>query len=252
MPQDVGALLNDALQLRRRGDVAAAQAGLSEALAAARKAGHETEALVAEAYLAILARDRHTSVSAIGRAVAHAPDSPYVEGLGMVINEQWPPPPRDCETHLCARAGRFRELCKTLPQPGESALELGAAHGLATRVLAKRCRAVHALEKSPSMAETARSAAADLPNVNVLTLSADAPGVVLAHVPRADLVFLDVGGSTPFVKTMHLARLYRELYQPRCLVLRCVYINNFVAGLASYEPTYGPSIWAPPGSDEPA
>jgi precorrin-6B methylase 2 len=113
-------------------------------------------------------------------------------------------------------------------------------------MLAEKCATVYAVEKAPAMAERAREATADLPNVRLIRASADDLALVRAHVPRADVVCLDIGGSTPFAKVLHRAREYRELYQPRVLIVRNVYLNNFVAGLASHEPTYGASIWKKP------
>jgi len=126
-------------------------------------------------------------------------------------------------------------LCRSLPQPDEVALELGAAHGRATRVLARRCAFVYAVEKSPSMAERAREATQDLANVRVIVADAEDLGLVRAHAPQADLICLDLGGSSSVCKIWDVARWYRDLYQPRVLIVRSVYLNDFVADLASFE-----------------
>ena len=234
---DLRPLLASAMTARRRHDWRQARDDLVRLLEAAREAGAEADALVAEAHLAILGGDRARAERLLTRVAEALPADERTAGLGMLVAGHWPAEPRDCATHLVARARTFRRLCGSLPHRGEVALEFGAAHGLATRVLAQNCTMVYAVEKSPAMAEKALAATAHLPNVQVIVASADDPGLVRAHVPRADVVCLDIGGSTPFAKVMHAAREYRELYQPRVLIMRSVYLNHFVAGLASVEPT---------------
>ena len=240
---DVEGLFAAAMSARRRRDWPTARGALSRLLEAAREAASPGEAWLAEGHLAVLDGDRRRAEALLAQVADRLPTDDRTAGLGMLIAEQWPAGPRDCETHLVARAKTYRALCRSLPRPQETALELGAAHGLATRRLGEVCATVYAVEKSPAMAAKAREATAHLPNVRVIVASADDPGFVRAHVPRADVLGVDIGGSTPLVKVMHVARVYRELFQPRVLIIRSVYLNNFVAGLASSEPTYGPSIW---------
>ncbi|HJN14601.1 MAG TPA: hypothetical protein QGH10_03880 [Armatimonadota bacterium] len=249
MPRDAVHYIKEAQRARRQGRADEERAQLTAVLEAAVDASMASEKLAATAHLAVLDGDHEAALTATGELIKIDPAHAYAPGIGMAVAEAWPAPPRACETHLCARAMRFREFCQELPRDGEIAVELGAAHGLATKFLARKCGMVYGIEKSPQMAEVARNYCQYMPNVRVLAISSDSPGAVLVHAPRADLVFVDIGGSTPVKKVMHAARMYRELYQPRVLVIRCVYLSNFVAGLASSEPAYGPTIWADPNLD---
>lgn len=243
---DLEALLKQALDARRREDWTGAREQFAFLLEAAQSADDAEHATIARAHLSILDGDQTATEEAVAQLIDIQPESAQLSAFGMLMAERWPAAPRQTETHLVARAGTFRKLGRSLPRADEVALELGAAHGLATRALAERCERVYAVEKSAAMLEEARRATADLPNVRLFQADAEQPGIVRAHVLRADLVFLDIGGSAPAAQVLHLAHLYRELYQPRVLVIRCVYLNNFVAGLASSEPTCGPSIWTKP------
>jgi precorrin-6B methylase 2 len=243
---DLDALLKQALDARRREDWTGARQRFGSLLEAAETGNDAEHAAIARGHLGILDGDQNAAEGAVAQLIEIEPESAQLPALGMLMAERWAAAPRQTETHLVARAGTFRKLSGSLPRPGEVALELGAAHGLATQALAERCEWVYAVEKSAAMLEKARRATADLPNVRLFRADAEHPGLVRAHVPRADLVFLDIGGSAPAAQVLHLGHLYRELYQPRALVMRCVYLNNFVAGLASAETTYGPSIWTKP------
>ncbi len=239
-------LLKHALDARRREDWADARAQFVRLGKAAEVASDAEHTAIAEAHVAILDDERQAAQNAIDGLIAVQPESSQLPALGMLMAERWPACLRQTETHLVGRASRFRELGRTLPHPDEVALELGAAHGLATRALAERCQRVYGVEKSAAMLQEARRATAGLSNVRLIRADAGEPGIVRAHVPEADVVFLDIGGSAPAAHVLHLAHVYRQLYQPRVLVMRCVYLSNFVAGLASSEPTYGPSIWTKP------
>lgn len=243
---DLDTLLKQALDARRREDWTGARQGFASLLEAAEAENDAEHAAMARGHLGILDGARTAAEDAVAQLIGIDPESAQLPALGMLMAERWPAAPRQTETHLVARARTFRRLGRSLPHPGEVALELGAAHGLATRALAERCESVYAVEKSAAMLEKARRATADLPNVRLFRADAEQLGLVRAHVLRAGLVFLDIGGSAPAGQVLHVAHLYRELYQPRVLVMRCVYLNNFLAGLASAETTYGPSIWTKP------
>jgi len=231
----LNALLKGAMAARRRGwwDEARERFVRLREAAAARGALEELRA--ADAHLALLDADRMAAEEAVARLVAIAPSSPAAAALGMLIAEQWPAPPRPRETHLVGHSGAFRRLCRKLPQRDEIALELGASHGVATQFLARKCAEVYAVEKSAEMAQRVRIATAHLPNVRVVEVDAREPGLVRAHVPHADLVFIDIGGSTPVRQVMQTAWVHGEMYQPRVMVIRSVNLNAFVASLSSFE-----------------
>jgi len=233
---ELSAILRDAMAARRRGRWEEARACFERLREAAAAQGAPEELRAADAHLALLDGDRAAAEEAVARLVSMAPSSPAAAALGMLVAERWPAPPRPRETHLVGHSGAFRRLCRKLPQPGEIALELGASHGLATQFLARKCGQVYAVEKSPEMAERARIATAHLPNVRVVPVDAREPGLVRAHVPHADLVFIDIGGSTPARQVLQTAWVHGEMYQPRVMVIRSVNLNAFVASLSSFEP----------------
>ena len=233
MPDDLSALWAQAMTARRRRRIPEARALLVRLLDAA---SDRPLTLLARAHLAILDGDRESAEETLQRVAEVLPYDTRAAALGMLVAERWPAEPRDCETHLVATARAYRKLCRSAPQLGEIALELGAAQGLATRMIARKCALVYAIEKSAAMAERARETTAGLANVRIVVADVDDPGLVRLHAPRADIVFLDIGGSTPVAKVLDAARWYEELYRPRSLVVRSVYLSNFVAGLASVEP----------------
>jgi precorrin-6B methylase 2 len=217
---------------RRRADEARA---LFEQLLGLAEGTDEAWETVARAHLALLDDNREAAEAALARVGELLPSDPRTAALGMLVADRWPAELRSCETHLVARSRAFRALCRSLPKPGEVALELGAAYGQATRALARRCARVYAVEKSAAMARRTEGATQDLPNVRLIVADVEEPGLIRAQAPHADLIFQDIGGSTPVPKVYDIARRYRELYCPRVLVIRSVYLHDFVADLASVE-----------------
>ncbi|MBM3475763.1 MAG: hypothetical protein FJX75_21055 [Armatimonadetes bacterium] len=242
VPDDLSVLWARAMTARRRRRIPESRALLTRLLEASRDPSF---ALLARAHVALLDGDRESAEKALAQVAETLPSDTRTAALGMLVAERWPAESRDCETHLVATARAYRKLCRSAPQPGEIALELGAAQGLATRMIARRSALVYAVEKSAAMAERTRETTAGLANVRVIVADVEDLGLVRAHAPRADLIFLDIGGSTPVAKVLDVARWYQELYRPRALMLRSVHLNHFVAGLASVEPTRGPSSLTP-------
>ena len=190
-------LLTLGVNARRRHRPDEARATFLHFREAAREADAAAEVAAADAHLALLADDRPAAEQAVARLVALEPCSPAAAALGMLMAEQWPAPERPRETHLVGRSAAFRRFCRKLPGPEEIALELGASHGLATRMLARHARHVYAVEKSPEMARRARTITDALPNVTLIEVDAREPGLVRAHVPAADLIFVDIGARRP-------------------------------------------------------
>ncbi|MBM3498707.1 MAG: hypothetical protein FJX74_08540 [Armatimonadetes bacterium] len=238
---EADALFARAMSARRRRQ-AEAHALFRRVLGLAEEGGDEAGALVAQTHLALLDGDREAAEAGLARVAQRLPADERTAALGMLVADRWPAEGRECATHLVARSRAFRALCRSLPRPGEVALELGAAHGQATRVLSRGCAFVYAVEKSASMAHRAQGAVQDLHNVRLIVADVEAPGLLRAHAPRADLIFQDIGGSTPVPKVYDIARRYRELYRPRVLVIRSVYLHTFVSGLASIEDQTPPHL----------
>ena len=142
---------------------------------------------------------------------------------------------RRTELYLVSRVGGYRRLAEELPDRSDLVIELGASTGRTTRVLAASARRVVAVEKTAEMFARAKEEVTAFDNV--LMVQADAWDMprVLVSVDRADLVFVDIGGSAAPWQTMGLAKQYIRTVRPRGLVLRNTELNEFVASLTSFE-----------------
>lgn len=150
------------------------------------------------------------------------------------------------EIHLCARVGAFRKLARDLPRPTDMVVELGAAEGHTTLHLARRARWVIAVEKTTQPLDRARERCVKHSNITWLQTDAFEPGEVLKLVPRADLVFIDIGGSTWPSLALRLAAIYRHMLRPRALVVRNVELNDFAAAVTGFEAEAPPGPWRDP------
>lgn len=153
---------------------------------------------------------------------------------------------RRLELYLCARIGAFRRLARDLPQPTDTVVELGAAEGHTTLHLARRAQRVIAVEKTTQPLDRARARCGKLHNITWLQTDAFEPGEVLKLVPRADLVFIDIGGSTWPSLVLRLAAIYRHMLRPRALVVRNVELNDFAAAVTHFEDEAPPGPWRDP------
>jgi precorrin-6B methylase 2 len=155
-------------------------------------------------------------------------------------------PDRQLELHVCARIGVFRKLARDLPLPTDTVVELGAAEGHTTLQLARRAQRVIAVEKTTQPLDRARERCARCGNITWLQTDAFEPGEVLKLVPRADLVFIDIGGSTWPSLALRLAAIYRHMLRPRALVVRNVELNDFTAAVTSFEAEAPAGPWRDP------
>jgi len=148
---------------------------------------------------------------------------------------------RRSELYLISRVGAYRRLAEELPDRSDLVIELGASTGRTTRILAASAGRVVAVEKTAEMFGRAKDEVAAFGNV--LMVQADAWDMprVLVSVDRADLVFVDIGGSAAPWQTMGLAKQYIRTVRPRGLVLRNTELNEFVASLTFFEQERGAS-----------
>ena len=137
--------------------------------------------------------------------------------------------------HVCARVGTYREFARKLPLKTDTVVELGAAEGHCTLHLARRCAHVFAVEQAVQSLERGRIRCAARDNITWLALNAFDTGAVLSHVSQADLLFVDLGGSTWPTIAFRAAAVYHHLYSPRAVVVRNVDLNDFVASISSCE-----------------
>jgi predicted O-methyltransferase YrrM len=156
---------------------------------------------------------------------------------------------RQLELHICARVGAYRAFARKLTRPTDVVVELGAAEGHTTIHLARRCRLLVAVEKTSQSLERARLRCAGLDNIIWLQTDAFEMGQVAAATPRADLVFVDIGGSSWPSISLRLAAVARHMLRPRAIVIRNVELNDFVAAATSFEADAAPGPWRDPYAD---
>jgi hypothetical protein len=148
--------------------------------------------------------------------------------------------------HVCAQVGTYRRFAGTHVLPGDTVVELGAAEGHTTMRLAKAAQRVIAVEKSAANVALARERCARYDNITFVNADAFDAGRVLAQTESAEVVFVDIGGSTGPGICLHLASTYRYLFRPRLMVIRNVELNDFVCGVGSCETTSRPGLWRNP------
>ena len=154
------------------------------------------------------------------------------------------------EVRVCARVAAYRALARTLPESGDTVVELGAAEGHTTGFLARRAERVIAVEKSAACLEIARDRCARRSNITWVNADAFELGEIQAHTSRADLVFLDIGGSSWAWLALKLAGMYRQMFQPRVMVIRNVGLNDFVCAVQGREEDAPAGHWRIPGGVE--
>jgi predicted O-methyltransferase YrrM len=245
----VEALRRLARQRLSAGDVAGGRGGFLEAEQAAAEAGLGAlaDALAAER---LLAEDRaEEALARLEACLREAPDNRRARGLLGEAQRRLTDEARfsqDLELHVCAHVGQYRRLARELPGAPDVVIELGAAEGHATLHLARRAARVIAVEQSAECLARARERCARCENVTWLCQDAFEAQELLAHTPGADLVFVDIGGSTWPSLALRLGALYRYVFRPRGLVIRNVGLNDFVAAVKSYEGEAGPGVWRKP------
>lgn len=232
-------------------------------------AGNEAEAL--EAYLeaerlaaeagdesveGLLAAERLLAQGQPGAALARLegllradPDNARARGLRAEARRQVTDEAQRgqaLDLYLCAHVGRYRKLARELVQAGDVVIELGAAEGHTTLHLARRAARVLAVEHSAECLNRARERLASQTNVTWLCQDAFEAEALLAHVPGADLVFVDIGGSTWPSLALRLAALYRQVFRPRGVVIRNVGLNDFAAAIREFEPDAEAGAWRRP------
>jgi len=148
-----------------------------------------------------------------------------------------------CELILCGNVGTYRRYARNLPQAEDVVIELGCADGQATRHLARRAALVVAVDAAPAVIAAARERNQGRDNIHFIAADADEVGRVAAVTGAADLLFVDVGGSSPPWIGYKLAKQYRDMFLPRAVVLRSKEFNDFVRAVTSVDEEAKPDTW---------
>ena len=150
------------------------------------------------------------------------------------------------ELHICARVGTYRRFARALVRETDTVIELGAAEGHTTYHLARGAAEVVAVEKVEQNIKRARERCRSLENIIWLKLDAFEAGEVAKVMSEADVVFIDIGGSTWPSIVLRAAAIYRHLFRPRAMVIRSVELNDFAAAVTSCESDAKPGHWRKP------
>ena len=148
-----------------------------------------------------------------------------------------------CELILCGNVGTYRRYARDLPRPEDIVIELGCADGQTTRYLARRAALVVAVDAAPKVVSAARERNLGRDNIHFVAADADEVGRVAAVTGAADLLFVDVGGSSPPWIGYKLAKQYRDMFLPRAVILRSKELNDFVRAVSSVDEEAKPGAW---------
>ena len=148
-----------------------------------------------------------------------------------------------CELIVCGNVGTFRRQARDLPRPEDIVIELGCADGQTTRYLARRAALVVAVDAAPKVVVAARERNLGRDNIHFVAADADEVGRVAAVTGAADLLFVDVGGSSPPWIGYKLAKQYRDMFLPRAVILRSKELNDFVRAVTAVDEEAKPGAW---------
>ncbi len=233
---DPDTLMGAAKAALRRGYTVEAARLFEQAARLAAERCDPQRADLAAGYTCLARGDRTGAMTAFNRVLVADPDCQ--EALRAKI-AAWQAAQEADESlgsvYICARVGRYRELARRLVRAEDVVVELGAAEGHTTRMLARRARQVIAVEQSGKLVALMRDGLAGVGNVVVLQGDADDLAPVLAVTARADLIFLDVGGASPPWYTMDLAARYARRLDPRAMIIRNTRLNEFVSRVVAFE-----------------
>lgn len=234
----IEALRRLARRYAAEGDGVSACARLGEAVQEARGSDLPGMACSLEGERLLLCGDAHAALGQLLAALRLLPDDQrtrhlLAEATRRLGEERMPR--AGTAVHLCARVGTYRQFARRIPCASDVVVELGAAEGHTTLHLARRAAQVIAVEQAPESLARAQERCAACRNIRWLVANAFDTAVILAEVPRADLVFIDLGGSSWPTIALRAAAVYHYLYHPRAMVVRNVALNDFVASIASCE-----------------
>lgn len=245
----IEALRHLARRLARSGDLEGAAARFAEAERIAEEAQETVQARLLQAERELLGGRLQEALGAAELALevdaeCERAQDLRAEALRRIRDEA--PPQTGLELHLCARVGTYRDYARKLARSTDTVIELGAAEGHTTVHLARRVARVIAVEKTTQSLERGRERCADFDNILWLQCDAFETGEVAQVAPQADLVFIDVGGSTWPSIALRLAAIYRHMFRPRAIVIRNVELNDFVLAARDCEQDAEAGPWRNP------
>ena len=132
---------------------------------------------------------------------------------------------------IARETSAYRQLARSQPCATDRVVEIGAAHGAATALLAERAGSVLGLEISPTVINATRAAHPDLSFEEVDALE-DTPRL-LELASGATIIFVDIGGSRPLhALLLLLPRLLAEV-RPRLAVVKCREMHAAAAAIVA-------------------
>jgi precorrin-6B methylase 2 len=148
--------------------------------------------------------------------------------------------PSQLEIHVVATAQRYRRLARELPLPTDSALEIGCSTGMTTRVLARSCASVVAVDIDPERVKTLQADLAHIDSVRVSGADGRLPADLAALIDKPDLIFMDVGGNALLDNVACVLRQCLRAFSPRVLVVRSYELSAVFSLVKSVEK---PDYW---------
>jgi len=139
------------------------------------------------------------------------------------------------DIRIVSNVKTFRKLARSLPSPDDTVLEVGCSTGETTRMLAKTCKRVVAVDVSNEVSRTAAVACADLPNVTVARIDGRDTAKMRDLAGRPDLIFADIGGNASLDNITLVVRFCLRAFSPRIFVIRNDELAEFHGMVMSVE-----------------
>ena len=136
----------------------------------------------------------------------------------------------------------FRRLARTQVAADESVLEIGCSTGRTTKVLARACARVVALDCSREMVERARRELSGRENVQIVRGDARDIAAVGELLPEPDAIFLDIGGNALLDNVASLLRQCLRAFRPRLIVVRSHELADVAGMITDARPPTRPRL----------
>jgi len=124
------------------------------------------------------------------------------------------------EIIVVSLAQDYRRLAKAKVTERDAVLEIGCAHGPATRKLAERAARVLAVDVAPDIVAGTRRKLAEFDNVEVAQCDARDVDALKSLMAAPDVIFLDIGGTALLDNVAMVLRQCLLAFRPRLVVVR--------------------------------